>query len=326
MKGPMAATIHEFEDCVYSVEHSSEAPECAVLSFSHRYELSAAAREHASKAYAGIAEVQVPAEASFQISLKVDLQRLRALPGAEAEAALERLASLRSVLLGLPIRQQLEHLAEGTSQEGLQAVHSRPGAPLWLHRQPDRLTAMFPVYLHGSDDDPLLSAFIQEFATAQPGQDASMAPQMDFTHPGEKPPIDIPVEAGKQRGSTFAGYVSMTVLPQHVGSAAKVERLAWVLLTLQAQLHASIKDFKASLHAHMRSSLDELLLDLEKARVDTVSSERLGAAHQARRALPVQPGKQSQLARLREKAQATPVKDMQSMLRTHKENRKPIRC
>lgn len=58
-------------------------------------------------------------------------------------------------------RQQLEHLAEGTSQEGLQAVHSRPGAPLWLHRQPDRLTAMFPVYLHGSDDDPLLSAFIQ---------------------------------------------------------------------------------------------------------------------------------------------------------------------
>lgn len=60
----------------------------------------------------------------------------------------------------------------------------------------------------------------------------------------EKPPIDIPVEAGKQKGSTFAGYVSMTVLPQHVGSAAKVNRLAWVLLTLQAQLHASIKDFK----------------------------------------------------------------------------------
>lgn len=43
----------------------------------------------------------------------------------------------------------------------MQAIHSRPGAPLWLHRQPDRLTAMFPVYLHGSDDDPLLSAFIQ---------------------------------------------------------------------------------------------------------------------------------------------------------------------
>lgn len=38
------------------------------------------------------------------LMLQVELQRLRALPGAEAEAALEKLASLRSVLLGLPIR------------------------------------------------------------------------------------------------------------------------------------------------------------------------------------------------------------------------------
>ena len=60
----------------------------------------------------------------------------------------------------------------------------------------------------------------------------------------EKPPFEIPVEASRQEGSIFAGYVSMTVLPQHVSTAAKLERLAWVLLTLQAQLHNSIKDFK----------------------------------------------------------------------------------
>ena len=83
---------------------------------------------------------------------------------------------------------------------------------------------------------------------------------------------------------------------------------------------------QASLHAHMRGSLDELLLQLEKARIDTVECERVGAAHQARRALPVQTSKQGQLERLRQKAHAMPVKDMQSMLRQHKENRKPIRC
>ena len=38
------------------------------------------------------------------LMLQVDLQRLRALPRAGVEAALEKLASLRSVLLGLPIR------------------------------------------------------------------------------------------------------------------------------------------------------------------------------------------------------------------------------
>lgn len=71
MKGPMAVKIHEFEDCIYYVEYSSEAPECAMLSFSHPYELSPVAQEHASKAYAGIAECHAPAKASFQISLKV---------------------------------------------------------------------------------------------------------------------------------------------------------------------------------------------------------------------------------------------------------------
>ena len=44
-----------------------------MLSFSHPDELSAAMREHASRTYAGIAEVHNPAEAQekYQISLKV---------------------------------------------------------------------------------------------------------------------------------------------------------------------------------------------------------------------------------------------------------------
>ena len=71
----------------------------------------------------------------------------------------------------------------------------------------------------------------------------------------------------------------------------------------------------------MRSSLDELLLALEKARVDTVECERAGAAGQARRAAIGQPSKQSLLEQLRAKAQATPARDMRSMLNRHKENR-----
>lgn len=85
-----------------------------------------------------------------------------------------------------------------------------------------------------------------------------------------------------------------------------------------------LQPLQASLHAHMRSSLDGLLLALEKARVDTVDCERVGAAHQARGVAPGQPGKQTQLQRLREKAQAAPVKDMKSMLYRFKENKAPV--
>lgn len=60
------------------------------------------------------------------------------------------------------------------------------------------------------------------------------------------PPFVVPQEAGPQPAGTLAGHVSMTVLPQHVSSSEKIEQLAWALLTLQAQLQASIKDFKVS--------------------------------------------------------------------------------
>lgn len=60
----------------------------------------------------------------------------------------------------------------------------------------------------------------------------------------ETPAFEIPADVSSRSEGTLAGYVSMTVLPQHVSSRERIEKLAWVLLTLQAQLHTSIKDFK----------------------------------------------------------------------------------
>ena len=62
----------------------------------------------------------------------------------------------------------------------------------------------------------------------------------------ETPPFAVPLGSGAQPSGTLAGYVSMTVLPQHVSTPEKIEKLAWALLTLQAQLQASIKQFKVS--------------------------------------------------------------------------------
>ena len=72
----------------------------------------------------------------------------------------------------------------------------------------------------------------------------SKAMRSDACNVQEAPPFGIPLDASRQPGSSFAGYVSMTVLPQHLSSPTKIDKLAWVLLTLQAQLHTSIKDFK----------------------------------------------------------------------------------
>ena len=60
----------------------------------------------------------------------------------------------------------------------------------------------------------------------------------------EPPAFESPADVSSRPEGILAGYVSMAVLPQHVSSRERIETLAWVLLTLQAQLHTSIKDFK----------------------------------------------------------------------------------
>ena len=42
------------------------------------------------------------------------------------------------------------------------------------------------------------------------------------------------------------GFLSMTVLPHHVSNPDKVDRVAWMLLTLLAHLDFSVKAFKVA--------------------------------------------------------------------------------
>jgi hypothetical protein len=77
LRAPIAATIHEFEDCRYLIESSNEVSDAATLSFSHSYELSEAAHQHASEAFNGVAEIAHPPQQSYQITLKVQLAALR---------------------------------------------------------------------------------------------------------------------------------------------------------------------------------------------------------------------------------------------------------
>ena len=58
-------------------------------------------------------------------------------------------------------RSMLSRLVDGTLTEGQEAVPCRPGQPFYVEGRPDRLTALFPVYLRGTSDDALITAFAQ---------------------------------------------------------------------------------------------------------------------------------------------------------------------
>jgi hypothetical protein len=51
------------------------------------------------------------------------------------------------------------------------------------------------------------------------------------------------------------GFLSMAVLPAHVSAPARLDRAAWMLLTLPAHLDFSVKAFKARLHISLLTAL-----------------------------------------------------------------------
>ena len=59
-------------------------------------------------------------------------------------------------------RSHLQRLAEGSLAHNIpEPVLTRSARPFWVHRQPEQLIALFPVYLRGRADDVLLNTFAQ---------------------------------------------------------------------------------------------------------------------------------------------------------------------
>lgn len=58
---------------------------------------------------------------------------------------------------------------DGSLTDCMEAVVCRPGRPFYAEGRPDRITALFPVYLKGTSDDALMTAFAQARASLSYG-------------------------------------------------------------------------------------------------------------------------------------------------------------
>jgi hypothetical protein len=57
-------------------------------------------------------------------------------------------------------------------------------------------------------------------------------------------PVDMEGAAGWEGAGNVGGYWTMVVLPHHVSTPARLDTMAWALLTLPAHLDAAVKGFK----------------------------------------------------------------------------------
>ncbi|GJP46194.1 hypothetical protein CLOM_g5508 [Closterium sp. NIES-68] len=233
--------------------------------------LPSGAMDAVNAAYRQIATVLTPPSSNYHLTLMVDLKKLPEEQQARAAIA-AKLAAVRSVVMGAPLRAMLTALAEGgaggqakgaggegAEEEGagsaMKAIVHRPGEVFFasLSSKGDRVKIIFPVHFHDPSDAILAAAFLQELAEARKGGGLSWAPECAFSR---TLPADLD-GAPAQYLTANVGFVTMEVGKRHV-EGPRAERVAWHVCSFHSFVAHHVRRAKGLMHTRMRRRGDAL--------------------------------------------------------------------
>ncbi|KAL5706488.1 hypothetical protein ACHQM5_024648 [Ranunculus cassubicifolius] len=176
----------EFDDIRYHIQVSTRYPQFMQLSMSLPtptptptptpppetvfYDgLPFGAIEAVKDTYGLIAQILDPPKDGYNLTMKLNLENLPEDEDEEHDLLL-RVASLREVVLGAPLRMVLMHLGSRTPatdvDELISLVH-RPRESFFVLPEAEKVTVVFPMRFSDSTDTVLATSFLQEFVEAR---------------------------------------------------------------------------------------------------------------------------------------------------------------
>ncbi|KAK3189119.1 hypothetical protein Dsin_028680 [Dipteronia sinensis] len=270
----------EFDDVRYHVQVTMKNPHIVLLSVSLPIPppetiflggLPLGAIEAIKAAYGVVVQILDPPRDGFNLTLKLNLSKLP--PDEEHKHdLLVKIASVREVVLGAPLRIVLKHLTSRTvapKMDQLLALVHRPKESFFLIPQADKVTVVFPMRFKDSIDTVLATSFLQEFVEARRTAGLNNAPLCMWS---PSPPLELkgaPAEAL----SANAGFVTFVIFPRHV-EGKKLDRTVWNLSTFHAYVSYHIKCSEGFMHTRMRRRVESLIQTLDRAKPDPEKSNK----------------------------------------------------
>ncbi|PIA60173.1 hypothetical protein AQUCO_00400808v1 [Aquilegia coerulea] len=279
----------EFDDVRYHIQVSTRYPQFMQLSMSLPtpppetvfYDgLPFGAIEAIKATYGLIAQILDPPKDGYNLTMKLNLAKL---PEDEEEehALLVKVASLREVVLGAPLRVVLKHLASKTVAPGIDelvALVHRPKESFFLLPEADKVTIVFPMRFSDSTDTVLATSFLQEFVEARRTAGLNNAPPC-FWSPSPPPELEgVPTQAL----SANAGFVTFVIFPRHV-EGRKLDRTVWSLSTFHAYVSYHVKCSEGFMHTRMRRRVESLIQTLDRAKPDSEGSNKTALSRSFKR-------------------------------------------
>ncbi|KAJ8568490.1 hypothetical protein K7X08_028023 [Anisodus acutangulus] len=269
----------EFDDIRYHIQGSMKNPNVLLLSVSLPIPppetvlfggLPLGALEAIKAAYGVVAQILDPPRDGFNLTLKLNLAKLP--PDEEHKhALLTKIASVREVVMGAPLRAVLKQLVTRTVSDlgkPVALVH-RPNESFFLVPQADKVTVIFPMRFSDSIDTVLATSFLQEFVEARRTAGLNNAPPCLWS---PSPPQELK-EAFTEALSANAGFVSFVIFSRHV-EGRKLDRTVWNLSTFHAYVNYHVKCSECFMHTRMRRQVESLIQALDRAKPDSAKAKR----------------------------------------------------
>ncbi|KAK9146459.1 hypothetical protein Sjap_006362 [Stephania japonica] len=269
----------EFDDVRYHIQVAMRYPQFMQLSMSLPIPppetiffdgLPFGAIEAIKAEYGGVVQILDPPRDGYNLTMKINLAKL---PVDEEEQydLLVRIASLREVVLGAPLRLIFKHLASKTVAPGLDrlvALVHRPKESFFLVPGADKVTVVFPMRFKDSVDIILATSFLQEFVEARRTAGLNNAPPCLWS---PTPPLELE-GAPSEALTANAGFVTFVIFPRHV-EGRKLDRAVWSLSTFHAYVSYHVKCSEGFMHTRMRRRVESLIQALDRAKTDTEKSK-----------------------------------------------------
>ncbi|KAM1350410.1 hypothetical protein ACFX2F_004365 [Malus domestica] len=262
----------EFDDVRYHIQVTMKNPHILLLSVSLPTPppetvflggLPSGAIEAIKAAYGAVVQILDPPRDGFNLTLKLNLNKLP--PDEEyRHALLLKIASVREVVLGAPLRGVLKKLGArnvASHTDGLVALLHRPNESFFLIPQVDKVTVVFPMRFKDSIDIVLATSFLQEFVEARRAAGLNSAPPCLWS---PTPPLELK-EAPTEALSANAGFVTFVIFPRHV-EGKKLDRTVWSLSTFHAYVSYHVKCSEGFMHTRMRRRVESLIEALDRAK------------------------------------------------------------
>ncbi|KAI4371589.1 hypothetical protein MLD38_009918 [Melastoma candidum] len=210
----------EFDDIRYHIQATTKSTNILLLSLCLPFPppeavfpggLPPGSIEAIKSSYGSPVQILDPPRDSFNLTLKVNLSKLP-IDEDRRHSLLVKVASVREIVLGPPLRQLLRALASSTivsdtEEEPVPLVH-RPKESFLVIPQADRVTVVFPMRFKDSIDIVLATSFLQEFVQARLTAGLSNAPLCMWS---ASPPSELK-KAPAEPLSANAGFVTFGCL------------------------------------------------------------------------------------------------------------------